>query len=1178
VYIFYNKFSLFSRKEILGIILLVSFLPVFSQQYNFRTFSVEEGLPQSKIHTLFESSKGYLWVGTFASGVVSFDGNNFIKYTIKDGLPGNEIFSIAEDKTGDILFGTDAGLATYNGRKIIGYPENSMLYNKKIYKILAGKNYLWIATEHGLVQYDYNKYSLITTEDGLLNNQVNNIYEDRAGKLWASCKGYGVVVIDGNKKTFYTKDDGLIDNNITCFYHDETGAIWIGTEQGISVLKENKFINYTVADGLADNHITKIFADKNGDLWIGTRGAGLSYYNRINFKTINDKNGLSSNHINDIIQDKSGSLWFATAGGGICRYQGQYFISYTTSDGLSSNSVTAISEDIYGNMWFGTSGKGVNKFTDSRFVVLQNEKNENIADYINVITEDNEGNIWIGTSGKGVYIYDGKTLKHISEEKGLPSSDIFAIYVDDSSNVWIGGEGGLCKYKNNQIITIGRAAGLNDITISSIIEGESHNFWIGTNKGLYKYFDGKIQRFTKNNGLPSNNIITLVKNSDNNIFAGTDAGLCLISGNNFFNYGLKDGLSSDNIYSLIFDETGAIYLGTDKGVDKVTISWDNAISTTRSYRKSDGFTGIECNPGAIYKDKNGDFWFGTVNGAVKFSPQMETHSTLSPRVYFTGLKLFYGDTDWKEYSDTTEAWSNMPVNLVLPYNKNHLTFYFTGIHLGKPEKVTYRYMLKDVDNDWSPVTSKNNITYSNLPDGKFTFVIQAITENDDWNNAGKAEFSFEIKPPIWKRVWFIILFIAAISAAIYFSVMLRIRALEKAKKNLEEKVRLRTLEILKQKEELENLSIVASETVQGVIISDAQGNIEWLNDGLRRMTGYEENQIREFYKNGNKDISTHPPIENIIREVKTKNNSFQFESMHVTKAGKTKWATAVANPVFSENGELKKIFFIYTDITERRNAEEEIRKKNRDITESIYYAKQIQEAILPERDILYKSVPDSFVLYMPKDIVSGDFYWFSKTDNFLVIAVADCTGHGVPGALMSMIGNEFLHQVINKEEEYDPAKILSEMDYRIVRSLHQSVGKESKDGMDISICVINLDTLEMKYSGAYRPVYIIRQEEIHELKPHPYSIGGVYRVPKEFQTQYFQLKKDDILYLMTDGYVDQFGGPKTKKFLLKRMLDLLIDIKDYELSDQKSALRKAHLNWKKDNFQVDDILIVAAKF
>ncbi len=279
----------------------------------------------------------------------------------------------------------------------------------------------------------------------------------------------------------------------------------------------------------------------------------------------------------------------------------------------------------------------------------------------------------------------------------------------------------------------------------------------------------------------------------------------------------------------------------------------------------------------------------------------------------------------------------------------------------------------------------------------------------------------------------------------------------------------------------------------------------------------------------------------------------------------------------NQNEKLEQMVVVRTDEVLRQKSEIEL--KNRDILDNLQYAKRIQEAILPEIKLIYSTLQDSFIIYLPKDIVSGDFYSFAQKNDRVIIAASDCTGHGVTGAFMSMIGTSLLNQIINENSVTQPAQILTDLNTGIVEALKQTEGEnEVHDGMDIALCSIDLATSKLIYAGANRPLWIFKKGEMSLVKPTKSAIGGYQSSRTEEFTQHeIQLSKGDTIYLFTDGYADQFGGPEGKKMLSKRFREMLKEIQHLPMNEQEKFLLKAFNDWKGNVGQVDDVLVIGVR-
>lgn len=255
-----------------------------------------------------------------------------------------------------------------------------------------------------------------------------------------------------------------------------------------------------------------------------------------------------------------------------------------------------------------------------------------------------------------------------------------------------------------------------------------------------------------------------------------------------------------------------------------------------------------------------------------------------------------------------------------------------------------------------------------------------------------------------------------------------------------------------------------------------------------------------------------------------------------------------------------------------------IEEKNKNITDSINYAKRLQNAILPSEETVNSILPEHFILYQPKDIVSGDFYWVSgNNDEFLVSAI-DCTGHGVPGALLSIVGHNAINQTINELKITQPDKVLVSMNTLIKKILHQDAKSDIRDGMDMALCKFNKSTSTLEYAGANNPIYIVSDGKLSVIKASKLTVGSLQEeVNAAPQNHSIPLKRGDSFFIFSDGYADQFGGIDNKKFKTSRMQELLLSINNQPLKAQKKLFQEAFMNWKGSNEQVDDVLVIGIR-
>lgn len=386
--------------------------------------------------------------------------------------------------------------------------------------------------------------------------------------------------------------------------------------------------------------------------------------------------------------------------------------------------------------------------------------------------------------------------------------------------------------------------------------------------------------------------------------------------------------------------------------------------------------------------------------------------------------------------------------------------------------------------------------------------------------------------------------------------------------------------------ELEKLSIVASKTNNAVAILDKNGDFEWLNAGFTKLYGFTLQLLKQELDPNIQKNNLYNGISETFIKVISENESYYFEHESTTRNKKKLWIQTAITPIVNYEGELKQVVLVDSDISVIKEAEQQIAKQNKDIRNSILYASRIQKATLPSTRILLSYLPDSFILFLPRDIVSGDFYWSTKIGKKVFFAAADCTGHGVPGAFMSMLGVTLLNETISKltGRELYPNFVLDNLRDKLIHALRQSEGgeKSNKDGIAIALCMVENESNIIHYAGAENEMVLVKNNgEVVSYKADDMLISKPEKEDKThpFTNNEIEYQNNDMVYLFSDGYVDQFGGPgpRRKKFLIKRLRDLFGEIYDKPTADQNDILRQTHLDWKGKNKQLDDIIIMGVR-
>jgi PAS domain S-box-containing protein len=376
--------------------------------------------------------------------------------------------------------------------------------------------------------------------------------------------------------------------------------------------------------------------------------------------------------------------------------------------------------------------------------------------------------------------------------------------------------------------------------------------------------------------------------------------------------------------------------------------------------------------------------------------------------------------------------------------------------------------------------------------------------------------------------------------------------------------------------ELEKLSIIAAQTSNAVATLHTNSEIDWVNRAFTIMTGYRPDEAKGKLFDSLFSEEFEKPSREIFSEAFTTVYSVIRETQLKTKSGNKLWVVINASPVLDYQLNAESYIVIITDITDRKIAEEQLALKNKEITDSIRYAKRIQDALLPSEDLLKEHFSDSFVLYRPKDIVSGDFYWMREVEGLVYLAVADCTGHGVPGAFVSLIGNRGLTRAVTEFGLKDPGEILDKLTELVEEGFNLHSGVQVKDGMDIALLVFDFKNKKIAYAGANNPLYHISGGNLIETKATKQPIGS-FDNRRSFISHTVPFNKGDLFYLFSDGYADQFGGEKGKKLKYKTFKELLLSGADKSMGTQAEQLEEYFKNWKGELQQVDDVCIMGVR-
>jgi ligand-binding sensor domain-containing protein/serine phosphatase RsbU (regulator of sigma subunit) len=1185
----------------------------------------------------------YLTVAFAAFG--QRDAIEFERISVEDGLSQSTVYCILQDHKGFMWFGTEDGLNRYDGYsfKVFNHNPNKKgsLSNSRVISIIEDKQKtIWVATiGGGLDKFDYTTELFTTYRNipddpfSLSIDRIMVLCEDPTGKIWVGTAEGGLNLFDPQTEKFKVyqntldNPDLLPSNVIRSLFFDSNNTLYVGTNNGLCKYnpKEDNFtaIEVTTADGkqYPVKVIRRFLEDGDGNLWIATDEDGLLRYcskdNKFSiFRNGKDNSGLASNTIHDLYRDEEGTIWIATFNG-LQKYNPSteqfYTYRHNMADpkSISSNLIRAVYEDRSGVFWIGTYNNGINKFDrkNRKFTVYRNQPGDPLSlpsSTIRAIFEDNEAHIWIGTYGDGLVKFDlqsegfthykhnpaiGNSLvnnyitaiaqdhdnnlwvatnnglskynranqsftniKNVpGDPNSLPDNRLRNLFVDSHNVLWVATlTNGLCKYepKSKTFVNYVQDVTKPDVTLSqnrvtTIYEDRFKNFWIGTSDeglnlfdretGLVRHLKGSVNDSTT---ISSNRIFCIYQDSFDRLWIGTGGGglnLYNYDNNTFTSYRVNDGLPNDVVFGILEDNNGYLWLSTNNGLSRFNPNLAE-VPRFRNYDKSDGLQNNEFSEGAYLKTKSGLLFFGGINNFNVFDPDQIKDNPFSPSVYITEIRIV--NKTAKPGEQVEDIIKLLEINsLELKYYQNNVSILFTGLHYTSPNKNRYKYRLDGFETNWVIPTEKQRFaTYTNLKPGKYTFKVIASNPDGIWNETGDALYII-IKPPFWNTWWFFTIAFILVSGIVVGIVFYREASLIRKKKELENMVAIRTSEIMN----------------QNIEIQKQAENLKQANDEIVAASEALSEQYKELQEKNEEILSQRNELEN-------QRNSLANLAWELQE--KNEEITAQRNEI-----EKQKDLLAY---------------QKKEITDSIMYAKRIQQAVLPAQDQIRDLFPEFFIFYRPKSIVSGDFYWATRIGKYRVVASVDCTGHGVPGGFMSMLGVLMLNEVISQRGIIDPAKALNHLRQNIISVLHQTgdIG-DTGDGMDLSLCIINDDDSSLLYSGANSSILILNTESdgshtINEIHSDRMPIS-YYLIMKTFTYEKVMLKENSILYLFSDGIIDQFGGESEKKLQLSGLKNFILDNVNLPLESQGIVLEQFFDKWKGNSYQVDDVQVIGLK-
>lgn len=933
--------------------------PIFSQHYNIKQLSSEEGLIQSQINSIVQDKNGSLFICSDGSGIVTYNGKSFSNFVFSDtNIKSDNITKNFKDSKNDIWFCSPEGLIKYDGLKIKLFTQQDGLADNYVYSIYEDKKGIyWIGSKTGLTKYDGKFIRIGEINNEKLISDVRFVTGDYAGKLWIT-DGSIIQRIDDKSVKTYKIGIPSPRNVIKQIYSDSKKKLWVATVEGLYYYENDSFRRFTLNKILSDNSILKIFESDDGQLWFSVRDFGLVRYNGSQFTVINETNGLNTNLIFEIYQDREKNFWFGT-NEGLSLFTNDAFIKYDKASGLPENLVWSMIEDNKKDIWVLTDKFGISILSNDKFRSFDKQsiiKAEQFYD----IYQDKNGIYWIA-SRVGLFKYDGINLSKIYVNKDLENSGVSIICGDNKNNTWFCTfEAGIFKYDGKTYTQYTTKEGLAAGEVYYAFDDGKGNIWITTSTGI-SIFDGKkFTNFLYKESAVQKEIFSLKQDKRGGIWgAGYGHGLYKItltknSSLDVKRISVKDGLISDNVYLIEIDDYDRMWVGTQVGLCTFSLKdyYEKNIITIKKYNKEDGIPHAEYNQSASYKDSKGFIWFGTNKGLIKCDPSKIVTNKIEPTTIIKDIKIFYREEDLSKYGQIDEK-SSLPKDLNLPYDMNHITFEFIGISLTNSSKVQYKYILENFDREWHQVTEKNSETYSNLPSGSYTFKVIASNDDGIWNKE-PISYSFTIATPYFRTWWFIGLSLIAVISISWYAYRLRMRKIEslneELKKTLSERI-VTEKKLLQSENDYRGLfenahdAILVIDPIKYLILAANKEACQMYDYPLEELVGLSFSKIASDFEAAKI---------NILDTLKTTGWG-DYEVKHITKDGAIIDISANAN-VINYKGSAA-IVALLRNITERKvieraliQAKEEAEKSN--LLKSNFLAQMSHEIRTPVNTIL----------------------------------------------------------------------------------------------------------------------------------------------------------------------------------------------------------------------------------
>ncbi len=1034
------------------------------------------------------------------------------------------------------------------------------------------------------------------SEKGLPSGTLLQLVQTKDGYLWIGSYD-GLLRFDGNSFDIYTKNSDKVfkTNNVTRLKEAKDSTLWIGSQgSGLLSYKNGKFSSH----GLENEYIEAIhILDTSDSVYIGTRSGGLFVYD-IKNKTFTPlfAKELSSETISDILEYPRGKFWLATRNQGILTLKNNQILKVPSQ--IENPRTLKLYLDDRKTIWAGTYN-GILKYEGNKFV---QQFPEIAQERIHDMKFDPAGNFWIVTRNN-IYRHNviSKELELLTTETGEAFNDVRSIWLDQEEDLWIPtARHGLCRLRDGKFITYTVREGLAHPSVNSVGIYNKTDVLVGTSNGTIHRINAKqntVIDYPIKTDLNGQEIFNIRQDEEETVWIVTYNGLLRkeINGNEKL-FTKKEGLPTNVLRLTYQDSKGRFWIGT-RGEGLVEYKKDSKTSeiTFNKIGLDRGFTPDFVM--AITEDNNGNLLVGTNNGGLAiengnkfdiFTSENGLPTNLVFNIYCDKQNTIWLATNaglvrWKDKKafvfDASNGLPNESIFDIVEDDKGYFWFSSNrGVLRVKQSELNSLANGEDINLNWTKYDENDGMRSEQCKGATQSIISpQGIIWIPTNNGILHIDPNFlpinSRRPPVYIQKVF-----------------------------LDDEVFLEpttvTLHIDQQRLIIDftALSFRAPEKVM----------FKYKLEGFDKDWIVSKNNKREaIYTNLPNGIYTFQVIaanndgiwnnEGASMKVIVKPHVYEtpwFIGLIVLVIGSSIWVVVAARTkrIKVRAQELERIIELRTrelrssneELTAQQQVVDErnqvIEKQNHNIISSINYAKRIQVAMLPTTEQVQALLPESFILFLPRDIVSGDFYWIEQQSEKIIVATVDCTGHGVPGAFMSLIGNDMLNKVIIDYSVTKPSLILDILNEQIGSVLKQRES-ENRDGMDMNIWTWNQETHSIEFAGAKNPLIYIQNEELHEIKADKLPIGGNSYTKEvlKYTNHFIKINSPTVVYTFSDGYQDQFGGEKNRKFMKGKLKNMLLEIHKLPMKEQYQILKTTFEDWKEEYPQIDDVLIIGVK-